>query len=110
MFAGLTSSWNYPIYCSEITGTLLVQRHGVREDLIHTLQVLLKYKNYLPQCGSKTALAGDSQIVDSPVGDNQIIISNRQLDINLELINNHLPLSYFVARIVGVIITFLYDL
>lgn len=35
---GLTSSWSYPIYCSEITGKLLVQRHGIREDLIHSLQ------------------------------------------------------------------------
>ncbi|XP_045165129.2 uncharacterized protein LOC123529027 [Mercenaria mercenaria] len=35
---GLTSSWSYPIYCSEITGKLLVKRHGVREDLIHSLQ------------------------------------------------------------------------
>jgi hypothetical protein len=36
---GLTSSWSYPIYCSEITGKLLVQRYGIKEDLIHTMQV-----------------------------------------------------------------------
>ncbi|XP_060589613.1 uncharacterized protein LOC132744840 isoform X1 [Ruditapes philippinarum] len=35
---GLTSSWSYPIYCSEITGKLLVQRYGIKEDLIHTMQ------------------------------------------------------------------------
>ena len=40
-FTGLTSSWKYPIYCSEITKILLVQRHGVQEQLIHSLEVSL---------------------------------------------------------------------
>ena len=39
LFPGLTPSWNYPIYCSEITAKLLSQRHQIREELIHPLSL-----------------------------------------------------------------------
>ncbi|XP_052779914.1 5' exonuclease Apollo-like [Mya arenaria] len=36
---GLTSSWNSPIYCSEVTEQLLLQRYGIKSELIHSLQI-----------------------------------------------------------------------
>lgn len=59
---GLTSSWNYPVYCSEITGKLLVERYGVREELIHTLQIDCAQIIYLDseRCEQMTVTAIDA--------------------------------------------------
>ena len=36
-FSGLTPTWNYPVYCSELTAKLLSHHHQIRESLIHPL-------------------------------------------------------------------------
>ncbi|KAH3819460.1 uncharacterized protein LOC127881765 [Dreissena polymorpha] len=37
--SGLTSSWDRPIYCSQVTKELLVKKHAVKSELIHALQI-----------------------------------------------------------------------
>ncbi|XP_065838693.1 5' exonuclease Apollo-like isoform X2 [Oscarella lobularis] len=37
--AGLSPSWNYPIYCSRITGELLKLKFDVKPDLINVLEI-----------------------------------------------------------------------
>ena len=36
---GLTSTWRYPIYCSEFTAELLTTQRGVEESLLRPLEV-----------------------------------------------------------------------
>lgn len=37
--SGLSSTWRYPIYCSEVTGKVVVAKCGVKQSLIRTLSV-----------------------------------------------------------------------
>lgn len=45
--AGLTPTWNYPIYCSEVTARLLSHHHQIKDDLLHTLTLDTPHIIYL---------------------------------------------------------------
>ncbi|KAL3852060.1 hypothetical protein ACJMK2_015749 [Sinanodonta woodiana] len=46
---GLTSSWQYPIYCTPITAEILKLRHNIRENLIRPLDLGVGHILYLDE-------------------------------------------------------------